>query len=67
MSLTPPNLVTITPTASARMVDLAEVAIHLHPDDEVAVARVPLPPGLRLRDAVRRWYGWRGWCRPATR
>src|SRR2546421_8210640 len=42
------NLVNVTPTVTARTADLAEVAVHLHPDDEVAVARVPLPPGLRL-------------------
>lgn len=46
---TTPDLVTVTPMSAAREVDLAEVAVHLHPADEVAVARVPLPPGLRLR------------------
>jgi len=44
-----PELVTLTPMATAREADLAEVAVHLHPADEVAVARVPLAPGLRLR------------------
>ncbi|MCA1600037.1 MAG: UxaA family hydrolase, partial [Chloroflexi bacterium] len=43
------NLVTLTPAATAREADLTEVAVHLHPTDEVAVARVPLAPGLRLR------------------
>src|SRR5438067_4228767 len=42
------NLVNVTPTTTTRTADLAEVAVHLHPDDEVAVARVPLPPGLRV-------------------
>jgi len=44
-----PELVTLTPLATAREADLTEVAVHLHPVDEVAVARVPLAPGLRLR------------------
>ncbi|MDQ2827888.1 MAG: hypothetical protein M3Y74_02405, partial [Chloroflexota bacterium] len=43
------NLVTLTPAATTREADLTEVAVHLHPADEVAVARVPLAPGLRLR------------------
>ena len=43
------GLVNVTPTATTRTADLAEVAVHLHPDDEVAVARVPLPPGMRVR------------------
>src|ERR671928_1625055 len=34
---------------STRRANLADVAVHLHPDDEVAVARVPLPPGMRVR------------------
>ncbi len=46
------DLVTLTPAATARETDLAEVAVHLHPADEVAVARVPLAPGLRLRTDV---------------
>src|SRR5947207_887985 len=46
--MTTSNLVNVTPTVTARTADLAEVAVHLHPDDEVAVARVPLPPGLRV-------------------
>ena len=49
MSSTTPDLVTVTPSATARTVDLADAAIHLHPDDEVAVARVPLAPGTTLR------------------
>src|SRR5437763_7034827 len=48
MTSTTSGLVNVTPTATTRTADLAEVAVHLHPDDEVAVARVPLPPGLRL-------------------
>ncbi len=43
------DLVTVTPTMTVQTVDLDAVAVHLHPWDEVAVARVPLPPGLRLR------------------
>ncbi len=46
---TTPDLVTVTPLSATRTVELAEVAVHLHPADEVAVARVPLAPGLRLR------------------
>src|SRR5437588_11171157 len=49
MTSTTSGLVNVTPTATTRTADLAEVAVHLHPDDEVAVARVPLPPGLRVR------------------
>lgn len=43
-----PDLVSITPRVTRQRVALSEAAIHLHPDDEVAVARVALPPGLRL-------------------
>jgi len=44
-----PDLVSITPRVSRQRVDLSAAAIHLHPDDEVAVARAALPPGLRLQ------------------
>ncbi len=44
-----PEIVQLTPSASNKTVDLAAVTIHLHPDDEVAIARETLPPGLRLR------------------
>ncbi len=49
MTSTVPEFVPLTPTATTQTAALAEVAIHLHPDDEVAVARVPLAPGLRLQ------------------
>ncbi len=52
MTTTPSSLVTVTPTRTAARADLADVAVHLHPDDEVAVARVPLPPGLRLQTVL---------------
>ena len=48
MAVTEPNLVSVTPAASAATAQLDEVAVHLHPDDHVAVARVPLAPGLRI-------------------
>ncbi len=43
------DLVQLTPAASNSVANLADVAIQLHPDDEVAIARVALAPGLRLR------------------
>jgi len=43
------DLITVTPVATVKTVDLTEAAVRLHPADEVAVARVPLAPGLRLR------------------
>ncbi len=48
MSSTSSDIITVTPSATAATATLTEAAVHLHPSDEVAVARVALAPGLRL-------------------
>src|SRR5207247_9875993 len=47
------------PPGTARSADLADVAVHLEPDDEVAVARVALPPCLRLHTPYGEIRVWR--------